>query len=206
MIRNRRRSIGGLFFPPRKAKRKAREEGSSITAEDYSIGPLERTLILRMLGSEPFIAKRIVQAVQLGIRDPLNIGMPATLPAGFEREEWHVEIDHTTDVHRLVVTFTGPRNLFHYCPAFVTLGDLPESARFGVLHDGPAIALGEKRLSHYVDMTAFGHDPRVTEVHLDAMERVVLMLERPDDLVPWPRFEADILRLHAEACAQAQEN
>ena len=200
------RSIGELFVPPRKPKRKTRENGSSIPAEDYSIGPLERALILRTLGSEPFIAKRIAQAVQLGIRDPLKIGMPATLPAGFEREEWHVDIDYTTDVHRLVVTFTGPRNLFHYCPAFVTLGDLPETARFGVLDDGPAIARGDKKLSHYVDMTSLGYDPKVTEVHLDAMERVVLMLEQPTDLVPWPSFEADILRIHTEACAKAQES
>jgi len=204
MIGGLARTIGGLFFPPRKPKRKAREDGSSIPADDYSIGPLERTLILRILGSEPFIAKRIVQAVQMGIRDPLNIAMPATLPAGYDREEWYVEIDYKTDVHRLVVSFKGPRNLFEYCQAFVTLGDVPESARLGVLADGPAIARGEKRLSHYVDMTALGHDPKVTEVHLDAKERVVLMLERHEDLIPWPRFEADILRIHAEACAKAQ--
>lgn len=194
MIAALRRSIGGLFFPRHKPKRKVRENGSSIPAEDYSIGPLERALILRMLGSEPFIAKRIIQAVQLGIRDPLKIAMPATLPEEFSREKWYVEIDHTTDVHRLVVSFTGPRNLFHYCQAFVTLDKLPESVRLGVLADASAIARGERRLSHYVDMTSLGHDPMVTQVHLDAMDRVVLMLEQHEDLVPWPEFEAQILR------------
>ena len=206
MIGKLGRSIGGLFFPPPKSKKKVREDGSSVPSMDYSIGPLERALIRRVLGSEPFIAKRIIQAVQLGIRFPLEIAMPETLPEGFSREEWHVEIDHTTDVHRLVVSFTGPRNLFHYCQAFVTLDDLPESARLGVLADGPGIARGERYLSHYVDMTALGHDPKVTEVHLDAMGRVVLMIDQHDDLMPWPDFEAQILRIHAEACTQVQNS
>ena len=204
MIPNLLRSIGGVFLPPRKPTRKVRENGSSIPAEDYSIGLLERSLILRMLGSEPFIAKRIIQAVQLGIRDPLNIAMPATLPEDFSREEWYVEIDHTTDVHRLVVSFQAPRGLFEYCHAFVTLGDIPESFRLGIMSDGPAIARGERLLSHYVDMTALGHDPKVREVHLDAMGRIVLMIEQHSDLMPWSRFEEDILRIHAEACDKAQ--
>jgi hypothetical protein len=206
MIGGLARTIGRLFLPPRKPARKVREDGTSVPSSDFSIGPLERTLILRMLGSEPFIEKRIVQAVQLGIRDPLKIAMPATLPADFRREKWYVEIDHASDVHRLVVSFTGPRDLFSYCQAFVTLGDLPETARLGVLADGPAIAKGERRLSHYVDMTALGHDPRVISVHADAMGRVVLMLEKYEDLMPWPEFEAEILRIHDETRRSAQNN
>ena len=105
MIPNLLRSIGGVFLPPRKPTRKVRENGSSIPAEDYSIGPLERSLILRMLGSEPFIAKRIIQAVQLGIRDPLNIAMLATLPEDFSREELQKKIikkaDIVEDLHEL---------------------------------------------------------------------------------------------------------
>jgi hypothetical protein len=105
-----------------------------------------------------------------------------------------------------VVSFTGPRDLFSYCQAFVTLGDQPETARLGVLADGPAIAKGERRLSHYVDMTALGHDPRVISVHADAMGRVVLMLEKYEDLMPWPEFEAEILRIHDETRRSAQNN
>ena len=188
-----RRSLAGLFNPQSPRKR-VRDDGRHIPVQDYMIGPLERTLIRRVLNQSPYMGQAIIQSVHLGMRDPLNIEMPATLPSGFRQEEWYVEIDYTSDIHRLVVSFTGPRDLFFYCHAFVTLGDLPESARLGVLADGPAIARGEKRLSNYVDMTALGQDPRVISVHTDAMNRVVLILEKYEDLMPWPQFEAEIRR------------
>jgi len=207
MIGGLGRTIGSLFFPPRKSGRKTREDGSSISAEDYSIGPVERTLIRRMLGSEPFIAKRIIQAVQLGIRDPMNVAMPATLPAGYSEEKWYVEIDHTTDVHRLVVSFTAPNDMFSYSHAFITLGNLPEVVRHGIIADGVAIAQRKKRLSHYVDLTSLGYDPLLMGIfYTDETEgKLGLIIDKPDDLMPWPDFEEEILRIHAEACAKAQD-
>ncbi len=178
---------------PRKSKTKDLDNGSDVPAQNYSIGPLERTLIQRLIKKEPFIANQITQAVRLAIDDPLNIEMPKILPEEYTEEEWYVDINHTTNVHRLVVSFDGPQKLFSYCQAFVVLRNgLPESVQMKILADGPAIAKEKRRLSHYIDMTSINCNPRITEVKLSQMLGVMLVLEQGEDLMPWPVFEKEI--------------
>ena len=188
-----RRSLVGLFNPQSPRKR-VRDDGHHIPAQDYMIGPLERTIIRRALSQSPYMGQAIIQSVHLGMRDPLNIDMPKLLPAEYDREKWYVEINRPTGVHRLTVSFKDVGDMFSYSHAFVMLNDLPESARMQILADKPAAERGERRLSHYIDMTSLGCDPLVENVRSGFNTLITLCLSPEPDLMPWPEFEAEIRR------------
>lgn len=163
-------------------------QGQQHRLRNLYIGPLERTLIMRAIARDSALLADVMNA-PLGLYSD-NIQMPATLPKGFYNEEWYIELNYQTGIHRLVVSFVGPRAEFKYNQAFVTLGQFPELVRSGIADE---VMSRDKimRLSRYVDLTALGADPHIIEVKFSDGE-TRLLIRQDEDLQAWTDFIQDL--------------